>query len=275
MVGEVVRLRERLNWFESRPLFAKRILITRPEGQASDFAEELARYGAEPVVFPTVQVLPPEDWTQMDEAVARLGSYDWIIFTSANGVRYFRERVEAAGKDLRALNGARVCAIGPKTAAALRQSGIAADLIPKLYQAEGIIEEMQKVGVRNQRILLPRAQEAREILPEALRRMGARVDVIPAYRNIKPVEDLERVRGMLVKRQVAVVTFTSSSTARNFAEMFGHGELGALLEGVTVASIGPITARTVEEVGLVNHVMPKKYTIPDLALAIADYFNHR
>ena len=272
IVGEVVRLRERLNWFESRPLFGKRILVTRPEGQASDLAEELLRYGADPVVFPTVQVLPPEDWTPLDAAIARLGSYDWVIFTSANGVRYFGERLEAAGVDMRALKEAKVCAIGPKTAEVLHRMGISADLVPGLYQAEGIIEEMEKIGVRNRRILLPRAQEAREVLPETLRRMGAQVDVIPAYRSVRPDGDLARIRGMLREKQLAAVTFTSSSTVRNFAEMIGRGELASLLEGVIVASIGPITAQTVEEVGMVNRVMPEKYTVSELSRSLADHF---
>lgn len=272
VVGEVVRLREKLNWFESRPLFGRRILITRPEEQASDMADELLRYGAETVEFPTIQVLPPEDWGELDRAISKVGSYDWIIFTSVNGVKFFKERLWAAGKDVRSLNGAKVCAIGPKTAEAVRQLGIIPDVIPKIYQAEGIVEEMQKLKIRGKRVLIPRAQKAREVLPEALRRMGARVEVITAYKNIKPPQHRDRIRSVLKGKKISVVTFTSSSAVSNFVEMFEPEELATLMRNVTVASIGPITANTVRESGLTNHIMPEEYTIPALAQAIADYF---
>jgi uroporphyrinogen III methyltransferase/synthase len=272
VVGEVVRLREKLNWFETRPLFSKRILVTRPEEQASDFSAELLRYGAEPVEFPTIRVVPPEDWTDLDRAISKIGSYDWIIFTSVNGVRFFKERLWAAGKDVRALNGARVCAIGPRTADAVRQLGISPDLIPKIYQAEGIVEEMEKLGIRGKRILLPRAQKAREALPEALHRMGTQAEVVTAYQSVKPTEDFQRIRSYFKDRKISVVTFTSSSTVSHFVEMFDPKELASLMEGVVVASIGPITAKTVQEFGMTNHIMPKQYTIVALAQAIADYF---
>jgi uroporphyrinogen III methyltransferase/synthase len=272
VVGEVVRLREKLNWFETRPLFGRRILVTRPEEQASDFSAELLRYGADPIEFPTIRVVPPEDWAELDKAVSRVGTYDWIIFTSANGVRFFRDRLWAAGKDARALNRVKVCTIGPRTAEAVRQLGVDPDLIPKVYQAEGIVEAMGKLGIRGQRILLPRALQAREVLPEALREMGARVDVVPAYQSVRPTQDLDRIRTYLKKKRISVVTFTSSSTVNHFAQMFDPQELTTLMEGVVVASIGPITAKTVQQVGLTNHVMPDQYTIAALAKAIADYF---
>lgn len=272
VVGEVVRLREKLNWFETRPLFGRRILVTRPEEQASDFSAELLRYGAEPVEFPTIRVVPPEDWTDLNRAISRIGSYDWIIFTSVNGVRFFKERLWAAGKDVRALNGAKVCTIGPRTAEAVCQLGIIPDLIPKIYQAEGIVEEMEGLGIRGKRILLPRAQQAREVLPEALRGMGAQVDVVPAYKSVKPTQDLDRIRKYLKEKKISVITFTSSSTVNNFVEMFDSQERASLMEGVVVASIGPITAKMVQGCGMTNHIMPKEYTIPALAQAIADYF---
>lgn len=275
VVGDVVRLREQLNWFERRPLFGRRILVTRPEEQVSDFAEALARYGAEPELFSTVRVVPPEDWGPLDRAVARLPSYQWVIFTSVNGVKYFAQRLHASGRDARALGAARVCAIGPRTAQALEGLGISADLVPEKFQAEGVLEAMKQAGVGGQRILLPRAQQAREVLPEDLRRMGAEVDVVPAYRSVRPEADLERVKGLLSEGKIAAVTFTSSSTVRNFVELMGPGDLKGLLDGVKVASIGPITARTVEEAGLVNDIMPDEYTIAALAGAIADYFKQQ
>ena len=272
VVGEVVRLRQKLNWFETRPLFGRCILITRPEEQASDFSDELRRYGAEPVEFPSIQVVPPEDWGDLDRAISNIGSYDWIIFTSVNGVRFFKERLWAGSKDVRALNGAKVCAIGPRTAEAVRQLGIVPDLIPKIYQAEGIIEEMEKLGMRDKRVLLPRAEQAREVLPEALRGMGAWVEVVMAYKSVKPAQDLGRIYSYLKNRKISVVTFTSSSTVHNFVEMFDPKELASLMEGVVVASIGPITANAVREAGMMNHIMPEKYTIKALAKEIVDYF---
>jgi uroporphyrinogen III methyltransferase / synthase len=275
IVGDVVRLREKLNWFESRPLFGKRILVTRPEEQASELSDLLSRFGAEPVEIPTIQVVPMEDWTKLDHAISQVGSYDWIIFTSVNGVRFFRERLWAREKDVRSLKTAKVCTIGPKTAEAVRQLGIIPDLIPSVFQAEGIVEEMKNIGVDGKRILLPRAEQAREILPESLRSMGAQVDVVPAYRNIKPVQHLERIRSYLKDQRISVVTFTSSSAVTNFIAMFEPKELILLMKSVIVASIGPITANTVREAGLSNHIMPKEYTVPALAQSIVDYFKRQ
>lgn len=272
VVGDVVRLRDKLNWFETRPLFGKRILVTRPEEQASDFSAELLRYGAQPVEFPMIQVVPPEDWSELDRSISRIHSYDWVIFTSVNGVRFFQERLLNNGRDVRALGRTQVCAIGPRTAEAVRSMGIVPDLIPKIFQAEGIVEEMGRLGVRGKRVLLPRAKQAREVLPEALRQMGAQVDVVTAYRTIKPARDLDRIRTYLKEKKISVVTFTSSSAVAHFATLFDRSDLISLMEGVVVASIGPITARTVRESGLTNHIMPEEYTISALAEAIADYF---
>ncbi|HEY5593716.1 MAG TPA: uroporphyrinogen-III C-methyltransferase [Nitrospiria bacterium] len=272
IVGEVVKLRQQLNWFEGRPLFGKRILVTRARDQAVEFTDLLKLYGADPVEFPTIEVVPPESWEALDGAIRKIEEYDWLIFTSANGVLYFLERLKAGGKDIRALKGVKLCAIGPRTAQEIERMGVRVDLMPTEYIAEALIDQMGRQELSGRRVLIPRAAVARDVLPEALTRMGARVDVVAAYRTIRPTRDLEWVKNLLQGRQISVITFTSSSTVRNFVEMFGPDEVQKLLNGVVVACIGPITSKTVEEYGMTVHVLPKDSTIPSLAQAIVDHF---
>ncbi len=273
VVGEVVRLRGQLNWFETKPLFGKRVVLTRPQEQAREFSQLLAAYGAEPVEVPTIQIVPPASWQAIDAAMAGLSTYQWLIFTSVNGVRPFMDRLHAAGKDARALANLRLCAIGPRTAQELGTYGLTPDLIPTEFQAEGVIAALAHVGIRGSRILIPRAEVAREILPDQLRELGATVEVIPVYRTIAPAVDVASLTQQLQDGQVAVVTFTSSSTVRNFMELFGgRDRLRPLLAGVVVACIGPITARTAEEYGVTVTVMPVENTVPALADAIVRHF---
>lgn len=274
VVGEVVSLRKKLNWFEEKPLFGRKIIVTRAREQASDFAELLYLNGAEPIEFPTIQVIPPDSWDELDNAVDEIRGFEWIIFTSVNGVRFFFERLNRKG-DLRLLHGIKICAIGPQTASEIRRYGLVPDLIPKEYRAEAIIEEMGKEDIAGKRMLLPRAEIAREILPQELSRMGARIKVVTAYKTIKPEEDLERVRGLLKNKEISVITFTSSSTVRNFLEMFNEGEVMGLIDGTAVACIGPITAKTAEDLGISTDIMPSKYTMPELTEAIVEYFSKR
>ncbi len=177
--------------------------------------------------------------------------------------------------DARALARAKVCAIGPRTAQAVRNWGIRPDLVPKIYQAEGIVDEMQRRGVRGLKVLLARALHAREVLPEALRAMGAQVRVAAAYQSVKPVDQAERIRSLLKEKRISVVTFTSSSTVTNFVSIFRREELADLMSGVVIASIGPITAETVRQSGLKNDIVPREYTVRELARAIARYFMER
>ncbi len=274
VVGEVVNLRKRLNWFEGKPLFGRKIIVTRAREQASDFAELLYLYGAEPIEFPTIQVIPPDSWDEMDRAIDEIRGFEWIIFTSVNGVRFFFERLNRKG-DLRLLHGIKICAIGPQTASEIKGHGLTPDLIPKEYRAEAIIEEMGREGIAGKRMLLPRAEIAREILPQELSRMGAKLKVVTAYKTIKPEEDLERVRGLLKNKEISAITFTSSSTVRNFLEMFNKEEVMGLIDGTAVACIGPITAKTAEDLGIRTNIMPSKYTMPDLTEAIVKYFSKR
>jgi uroporphyrinogen III methyltransferase/synthase len=276
VVGDVVGLRKELNWFEERPLFGKKILVTRAREQASDFVARLSELGAECVEFPTIEVIPPLSWKDLDRAIGNLETYQWLVFTSVNGVKYFFERLEDSGKDVRDLKGIRIAAIGPKTADAIRGRGVKPDLVPEEYRAEAVVDAFRKHGVAGSRILLPRAAEAREVLPQELEKMGALVEVVEAYRTVKPEGDKDVIRAMLEKGDIHMVTFTSSSTVNNFMAMFeGEGDrLLQWMDKVTVACIGPVTANTAEERGLSVRITPSDYTIEALAMAIVDYFTH-
>ncbi|OQW35100.1 MAG: HemD protein [Nitrospira sp. SG-bin1] len=276
VVGEVVRLRPQLNWFERRPLFGKRVLMTRAKEQAGELAARLAGYGAEPVEAPTIKIVPPLDWAPIDQAISELETYHWIIFTSVNGVDRFMTRLWANGFDARCLAGRRLCCIGPRTAQELERFGVRADVVPAEYQAEGVLDMLTRQGVSNVRILIPRAEVARELLPDELRAAGAHVDVIPVYRTVAPDQDFREWRQELMDRQIHVVTFTSSSTVRNFITMLGGVEaVKPLLRSVLIACIGPITAKTVEGYGLTVSIMPKENTIPAMVDAIAHHFESR
>ncbi len=271
VVGEVVGLRDKLRWFEDKPLFGKRILITRAREQASAFAQRLEALGAEVIEFPTIRIEPPESWEPLDAAIRRLREYQWVIFTSVNGVRFFWDRLQTAGRDVRDLAGITVCAIGPATAAALLDRGIRADLVPGEFKAEALVEAVGTEGMRGSKVLVARAAEAREILPEELARRGASVDVVPAYRTTRHASNADDVRALLREGRIDAVTFTSSSTVRYFLDLVGEDAPG-LLRGVVVASIGPITAETAARFGLASQIVPASYTIPALADALVHHF---
>lgn len=272
VVGDVVSLKDKLNWFEGRPLSGKRVIVTRAREQASEFSDLLEGSGAEVIEFPTIEIAPPRSWRELDNAIKRVSRYDWIIFTSVNGVRYLVERLRRLGKDIRELKGVKVCAIGPRTAEAIESLGINVDLTPKEYRGEAIIEGLGRRRIKGKRFLIPRALKAREILPEEIKRLGGKVDVVTAYRTVKPGEKTEAIRQLLKEGKIDVVTFTSSSTVTNFVGMFEKGEIPCLLNGIVVACIGPITRDTASRFGIKTSIMPEKYTIPALTEAIVEYF---
>lgn len=271
LVGEVVRLREKLNWFEKLPLFGKKILVTRSREQASELSELLQERGASPIEFPTIEFIPPASWTDVDHCLKQIIAYDWLIFTSVNGVRFLLQRMSTLGMDIRDLKGPRICAIGPKTAEALRNLNLRVDFVPREYRAESILEKWQGLNLKGKRFLIPRAKIARDILPEKLRQAGALVDVVEVYQTVLAQKDKEKVRLMLKDKMISAITFTSSSTVSNFAEIFGK-EVGELVAGIPVATIGPITAATAKSLGMETSVMPKEYTIPALVEALVAYF---
>ena len=273
VVGDVVRLRERLSWFERRPLLGKRILVTRAREQARDFVELLEAQGAEVVQFPLIEFTPPETWAPLDKAIKRLETYRWVIFTSANGVAAFFLRLRALRQDARRLGVAKICAIGPATAEALERHSIIPNVVPKEFQAEGIIEAFKQYDLREARILLPRAEAARDLLPKELEELGATVEVVPAYRTVRADADQEMLKQLLQDRKIDLITFTSSSTVTAFMELLGTEDLKARLEGVRIACIGPITATTAEGFGVTVDIQPKQYTIPALAEAVLHYYS--
>ncbi|HEX5646249.1 MAG TPA: uroporphyrinogen-III synthase, partial [Nitrospira sp.] len=276
VVGDVVGLRPQLNWFEQRPLFGKRILMTRAKEQAVELAERLASYGAEPVEAPTIQIVSPVDWVPVDRAIRAIDTYGWVIFTSVNGVAKFMTRLVTNGMDSRCLAGKRICCIGPRTAQELETFGVRADIVPADYQAEGVLATLGAQDVAAARILIPRAEVARELLPDELRARGAHVDVVSVYRTIIPDVEAAGWRQQLIDRQIHAVTFTSSSTVRNFVEMLGGvDQVRPLVQSAAVACIGPITAKTAEEYGLTVSVMPGENTIPALVDAIVRHYGSR
>jgi uroporphyrinogen III methyltransferase/synthase len=271
VVGEVVKLREKLKWFENRPLVGQTIVVTRAREQASDLVSRLSELGASCVEFPVISFSPPETWDEVDQAISSLSSYDWVVFTSVNGVRFFFERLFAKGRDVRALGHVRLAVIGPATAAKLMEFGLKSDILPESYRAESIVEAFARTPMNGKQVLLPRAREARTVLPEELARMGARVDDVAVYRTHTADTDAEWLVSMLEKRRVSVITFTSSSTVQNFLSLLPVDRIHNLLEGVVLASIGPITTETAQKKGLSVHVTASEYTIPGLCRAIADH----
>lgn len=272
IVGEVVRLRETLRWYDAQPLFGKRVLVTRPAHQSDDLARMLREEGAEAVVAPAIRIVGPTDPAPLRDAVARMG-YDWVVLTSANGVTALFEEIARQGKDARALGGARVCAIGPATQDALRSYGVSADVVPDEFVGEGAAQAVIASGdPKGLRVLLPRAEVAREALPELLRAAGAEVDVVAAYRTVGASEDdAIAIRDAIHRKRVDVVSFTSPSTVREVAAALGaHAD--ALSEGFTIACIGPVTADAARARGWPVHVVPSDYTSAGLVAALREAF---
>ncbi len=274
VVGEVVRLRERLNWCETRPLFGKGVLVTRPREQAPALSNLLAEQGAEPIECPTLEIRPPESWGPVDEAIQELSTYDWVIFTSVNGVKAFMGRLWFQQKDARSLGNARVCCIGPQTKAEANRWGIVADLVPKEFQAEGILEALGGLEMKGQRILIPRAKVARELLPEQLGEMGAYVRVVHAYQAVPPQAEREPIANRFRNQDIQYLTFTSSSTVKNFCQLFtDRQEMHKLTQDAIVACIGPITAQTIQSEGLSVDIVAAENTVPALVDAIVAHAN--
>jgi len=270
VVGECVGLRSELKWFEKLPLFGKRIVITRPRETGAAFARELRALGAEAIEFPTIETRPPASYAALDRALRRLSGFDWVIFTSANGVEAFISRLRTRRNDIRELGSASICAIGPATAERLAEFGLRVVAIPTEYRAEAIIPAIGKKKIQGARILIPRAQVAREVLPELLRKEGAREVVIaPVYRTVKPPDaDSDRIRSLVEAGQLDLVTFTSSSTVINFCDLVGD-----ISRSVSAAVIGPITAETAREHGLDVVVEASQFTVPALVRSIVSHFN--
>jgi uroporphyrinogen III methyltransferase/synthase len=272
VVGEVVGLRERLQWFERRPLFGKRIVVTRTREQASDLVRALSGLGADCFEFPTIRIAPPDDAGPLDRALAELESFDWVVFTSVNGVSWFFKRLFDSGRDVRAMGHLRTAAIGPATAERLKSFGLASDLLPESYQAEAIVAALRGQDVAGRVILLPRAQEARLVLPQELMAMGASVRDVAVYKTEPASADGRALIARLEARSVDLITFTSSSTVKNFKALLPKDRFAELTAGVAAACIGPVTADTARESGLDVRIEARTYTIPGLCDAILAYY---
>ena len=276
VVGPVVGFREYLRWFDSRPLFGKRILVTRPEAQATELVDLLWSLGAEPIEAPMIRIEPPEDYGPLDEACELAATFDWIVFTSANGVDAFLQRLCRGPRDVRELKGVRLCAVGPATAERLRRYGLRVDLVPEEHRSEAIVEALRNAeDLTERRILLPRADLARDVLPTELQRAGAEVVDVRAYRTVRAGGDRDAgpdIFKMLLEQEIDVVTFTSASTVRNFVKVLGADPAADLLNTTLVAAIGPVTADAAARLNIRTTIMPATYTVPALVDAIVEHY---
>jgi uroporphyrinogen III methyltransferase/synthase len=274
VVGTVVTLRDTLNWYERKPLFGRRIVVTRPRRQAAAFADRLEAWGAEIIPFPTIETVPPESFARFDDAIRRAPSFDWVVFTSVNGVHAFFDRLRTLGTDVRDWHRARFAAIGPETARALEATCVRVAVVPAEFRAEAVVSALARAGVSGCRVLLPRAAGARSVLPDELRALGATVEDVPTYRTVAPTTRAAGLETSLLRDGADLVTFTSSSTVHNFADAFA-GRLHEAVGRAAVGCIGPVTADTARSYGLAVDIQPKDYTIPAFVEAIVAYFAAR
>ncbi len=268
IIGKVVTLRDKLDWFERLPLFGKKVLVTRADKDSGVLRQSLERLGALVIEQPTIQLTDPDDYGPLDRALRELGSYDIVIFTSANAVERFAERLWASGRDIRAMGKAGIFAIGPRTAKAVEELKIRIKQLPDEFRAEGLVALLDG-KVKDKNILIPRAAEARVLLVDELKKMGARVDVVPVYKTIK-AEVRQEVLPYL-DEGVDLAIFTSSSTVTNFFDMF-PGRAPDVLRHADIAVIGPITAQTVRDMGLDVAIQPSTYTIEALVKEIVLFY---
>ncbi len=278
IVGEVVKLRETIDWYEKRPLFGKKIVVTRTREQASVLMAGLEENGANCFECATIDIHPVDSYEILDGELERLQEYHWILFSSLNGVEYFFKRLYQKGMDARDLKGSDLGVVGKSTADLLLKYGVNADLIPPVFTSEGLAESLLDQGVEGRNILIPRAEKGREILPETLRGAGAQVTIAPVYKNIQPAGRKDELRQELEAGLVNLVTFTSSSTVRNFLTMVDakdSEELKDLLKDVKIAAIGPITAKTVTDNGLTVDIQPEEHTIAEMVKAIVSYYTNQ
>jgi uroporphyrinogen III methyltransferase / synthase len=270
VVGKVVDLRETLQWFDKKHLWGKGIVITRPERQADDLAVLLEKEGAQVIHFPTIKIIPPRDWSSLDAALNKLDTYNWLIFTSANGVQYFFERLAELNKDVRDLKGIKICCIGPATAAQVIKRGIRVDLVPEDYISEGLLKSFTAQNIQGQKILIPRAAQARDVLPEGLGKMGAVVDVVTAYETVNSGKKKEELLELLDDHRIDVITFTSSSTVTNFLEIMGKDFTWP--SRVQIACIGPVTEATAHKAGFKVDIRQEEYTMEGLVQSLVLHF---
>lgn len=280
VVGPTVGFRDHLRWYDERPLFGQRIVVTRSREQAGDFVERLVDLGARPILAPSIRIVPLTEFEELDEVIGRVHEFDWLVFTSANGVDHFMARALLLLRDVRDLKGPRLCAIGPTTAERLAAYHLRVDTMPTENRSEAIVEALRREGpVDGARVLLPRADIGREALPDELRQAGATVEDIATYRTIRessPREGQPDIYKMLLEGDIDIVTFTSASSVRHFVTNLGEDQAADLLSRVDVASIGPVTAEAAQQLGIATTIMPTEtYSIPALVDAIVAHVAQR
>jgi len=256
-----------------RPLAEKTVLITRAREQSGEFGARLRNLGAEVIEFPTIEIVPPRSWAELDRSIDQLASYHWVIFTSVNGVDFFWKRLVERRKKPVFPSSLKVCAIGPATGDRLKEKGILVDYTPKEFIAEAILEGFKRLHPQGSRILLARVKAARDVLPKGLKQMGAEVDVVEAYRTVKPRGGSRRLETILTDHKIDVIAFTSSSTVTHFVALLKREDWKRLLRPVAIACIGPVTAKTAIDLGMKVTIQPQQFTIPALTQAIVDYFS--
>ena len=271
IVGEVVNLRDQLNWFESRPLFGKTIIVTRSRDQASAFSDQLIELGANVLEYPTINITDPDDFGPLDKELENLDSTDWLIFTSVNGVDAFFNRIFELGHDVRDLKGVKICSIGPSTTERIKGFHVSIDCQPPKYVAESVVEALKKVEeIKGKRFLMPRTDIARSYIPEELEKLGAEVSDIIAYKTVLATDGGNIVLDKLKDGEVDIVTFTSASTVKNFVKIIGEDNLSAFKNNVQFASIGPITNESAKEMDIDISIKAEEYSIPGLVQAIVE-----
>lgn len=275
IIGHVVSLRKELAWFDNRPLFGKKIVITRARAQASDLVSKLSKLGAACIEIPTIEISPAQDTTPLRSAVENLKNYDWIIFTSVNGVKFFFDTLNDMGKDVRALGHLKFACIGPVTKECLKGHGIISDILPETYRAESVIKAFSGIEIKNKKVLLPRAKIARTILPEELTKMGAQIHEVTAYETRLNAEGKQELMELFKNREIDAVTFTSSSTVSNFMSFFDSEDEKKLLNGVVFASIGPITSDTCRSLGIEPDMEAGEFTIQGLINSLLYYYERQ
>jgi len=269
VIGDVVKMRESISWFEKKPLFSKRIVVTRAMQQAGTFSHKLAELGADVLELPTIKIIPPETYKPLDDAIEHIDRYDILILTSVNGVNYFFQRIRELKKDLRILSKLKICAIGPATKKAIEDRGLLVDIMPDKYVAESVIEKLKLLEIKGKKFLLARALVARDVIPDEMKKFGGEIDVVPVYRTVKPEDMDERLKSL---GKADIITFTSSSTAKNFFDAL-HDK--TLLQGTIFASIGPVTSETIRKCGFEPSIEAKVYTIDGLIDEILSYYKRQ
>ena len=272
VIGDVVSLRDELAWFDRRPLFGKKIVITRARAQASALVTILNRLGAHCIEIPTIKIDPPEDIAPLKQSIQEIHRYDWLVFTSVNGVKFFFETLFDMGKDVRVLGHLKFACIGPVTKERLGDWGIVSDILPETYRAESVVNAFSTVEIKGKSVLLPRAREARTILPEELTKMGADVHEVIAYETTPCSDGRDELIQGLKSRDIDAVTFTSSSTVSNFVSLLPREDALSLMEGVVTASIGPITSDTARSLGFEPDIEAEEYSINGLVSALTEYY---